>query len=167
MENEQSILKELNSSLGTKFESSEDRLHSLSQLGNIVLLNSTLSSLSGILMKIANDVRFLASGPRSGFGELYIPENEPGSSIMPGKVNPTQCESMTMVASQVIGNHTAITLANSLANFESNSFKPLIANNTLRNLSLLTCSIRSFRLHCAEGMGYIDSKIEENKNYKI
>lgn len=167
IEKETKMLQEINDYYGIKFESAQDRLNTLSQLAPIVELNATMSSLASILMKLANDVRFLSSGPRSGIGELTIPENEPGSSIMPGKVNPTQCESMTMVASQVIGNHNAITIANSLALFESNSFKPLIANNTLRNLTLLIDSLKSFRLNCAVGMSYIEKKIEENRNIRI
>ena len=131
-------------------------------------MSGTLSSLASVLMKLANDVRFLASGPRSGFCELTIPENEPGSSIMPGKVNPTQCESLTMVASQVIGNHTAVTIANSSALFESNCFKPLIANNVLRSVRLISDGLRSFRTNCAVGIELNLKKIEENVgNFKL
>ena len=119
-------------------------------------------------MKISNDVRFLASGPRSGFCEITIPENEPGSSIMPGKVNPTQCESLTMVSSQVIGDHTAVTIANSSSLFESNSFKPLISNNVLRSARLLSDGLRSFRTNCAVGIELNLKKIEENsREFKI
>jgi fumarate hydratase class II len=106
-------------------------------------------------MKFSNDIRFLSSGPRSGFGEMTIPENEPGSSIMPGKVNPTQCESLTMVSAQVIGNHNAVTIANAAGLFESSAYKPLIANNTLRSIILLSDGFRSFRQNCAVGIEYI------------
>lgn len=143
---------------------SADRIVALSEMNPIVELSATLSNLASTLFKLANDVRFLSSGPRSGFGELTIPENEPGSSIMPGKVNPTQCESLTMVASQVIGNHNAVTIANASALFESNSFKPLIGNNTLRSVKLLSDGIRSFRLNCAVGIEIIENTIEENLN---
>ena len=145
-------------------KSADDRIVALSELSKVVELSGTLSNLASVLMKLSNDVRFLSSGPRSGFGELTIPENEPGSSIMPGKVNPTQCESLTMVAGQVIGNHTAVTIGNSAALFESNSFKPLIGNNTLRSIRLLTDGIRSFRLNCAVGIEVIENRIEENLN---
>ncbi|GHH43094.1 hypothetical protein GCM10007982_09410 [Helicobacter pylori] len=103
-------------------------------------------------MKIANDIRWLASGPRCGLGELNIPENEPGSSIMPGKVNPTQCEAMTMVAVQVMGNDTAIGIAASQGNFELNVFKPVIIYNFLQSLRLLSDSMESFNIHCAIGI---------------
>src|SRR5260370_9033392 len=102
-------------------------------------------------MKIANDVRWLASGPRAGLGELRIPENEPGSSIMPGKVNPTQSEALTMACVQVIGNDTAIALAGSMGNFELNVFNPVIIHNFLHSVRLLTDGCRSFRDHCFEG----------------
>jgi len=103
-------------------------------------------------MKIANDIRWLASGPRCGFGELTIPENEPGSSIMPGKVNPTQCESLTMVAVQVMGNDAAIGFAGSQGNFELNVFKPVIIYNFLHSVRLLAAACQSFREHCASGI---------------
>jgi fumarate hydratase class II len=103
-------------------------------------------------MKIANDVRWMGSGPRCGLGELSLPENEPGSSIMPGKVNPTQCEAMTMVCVQVIGNDTAVAVAGSQGNFELNVFKPLIIHNVLHSIRLLGDSCRSFTDHCVEGL---------------
>src|SRR6516225_6134875 len=107
---------------------------------------------AGSLMKIANDVRWLASGPRCGIGEFSIPENEPGSSIMPGKVNPTQCEAVTMVAVQVHGNHAAIAFAGSQGNFELNVFKPVIIHNFLHSVRLLTDVSRSFVRHCVVGI---------------
>jgi fumarate hydratase class II len=143
------------------FSSVKNRINSLSQLSNIVNLSANLSSLATVLMKISNDIRFLSSGPRSGFGELTVPENEPGSSIMPGKVNPTQCESLTMVAAQVMGCHQAISIANSSSLFESSTYKPLIANNVLRSLRLLSDGCRSFRLNCVNGIEIIETKMKE------
>jgi fumarate hydratase class II len=116
--------------------------------------------LAGSLLKIANDIRWLASGPRCGLGELVLPKNEPGSSIMPGKVNPTQAESLTMVAVQVMGNNTAVQLAASQGNFELNVFKPLIAHNLLESIELLSGSCTSFRKHCIEGLQTKESRIE-------
>jgi fumarate hydratase class II len=153
---EAELLKEINNNFGLKLQSAEDRIVALSELTPIVELSGSLNNLATVAMKISNDIRFLSSGPRSGFGELTIPENEPGSSIMPGKVNPTQCESLTMVCSQVIGNHTAVSIANAAGLFESNTYKPLIANNTLRSVRLLSDGFKSFRLNCAVGIGYID-----------
>jgi fumarate hydratase class II len=112
-------------------------------------------------MKIANDVRLLASGPRCGLGELVLPENEPGSSIMPGKVNPTQCESLTMVAVQVMGNNTAVQMAASQGNFELNVFKPLIARNLLESIDLLAGACGGFREHCLEGLRADEGRIAE------
>lgn len=162
--NEKKILEQINKDFNGNFQSQESRIMALSQLTPVVELSATLNNLATICMKMANDVRFLSSGPRSGYGELAVPENEPGSSIMPGKVNPTQCESLTMVASQVIGNHTAVSIANSSALFESNHFKPLIANNTLRSVRLLTDGLRSFRTNCAIGIELIEGRIKENLN---
>jgi len=111
-------------------------------------------------MKIANDIRWLSSGPRCGIGEISIPENEPGSSIMPGKVNPTQSESMTMVCVQVFGNNAAVQFAASQGNFELNVFKPVIAHNVLESIALLTGGCTSFREHCVEGLQANESRIE-------
>jgi fumarate hydratase class II len=108
--------------------------------------------LAGSLLKIANDIRWLGSGPRCGLGELVLPENEPGSSIMPGKVNPTQCEAATMVALQVMGNNTAVQMAAGQGNFELNVFKPLIAHNLLESIELLRGACAGFREHCVAGM---------------
>jgi fumarate hydratase class II len=118
-------------------------------------------------MKVANDIRWLGSGPRCGLGELVLPENEPGSSIMPGKVNPTQCESLTMVAVQVMGNNTAVQLAASQGNFELNVFKPLIAHNTLESIELLAGACRSFREHCIEGLRADEQRIERLLNQSL
>ncbi len=127
----------------------------------VVGVSGALKQTACALMKIANDVRWLASGPRCGIGEIKIPENEPGSSIMPGKVNPTQCEAMTMVCCQVIGNDTAIGLAGSQGNFELNVFKPAMIYAALQSIRLLGDASRSFRIHCAEGIEPNRERIEE------
>lgn len=124
-------------------------------------MHGALRSLAADLMKIANDVRFLASGPRSGIGELTIPANEPGSSIMPGKVNPTQCEALTMVAAQVMGNDTTINVAASQGNFELNVYKPVIIYNFLQSVRLLADGMRSFRIHCLEGLEANEDAMQE------
>jgi fumarate hydratase class II len=113
-------------------------------------------------MKIANDIRWLGSGPRCGFGELALPANEPGSSIMPGKVNPTQSEAMTMVCCQVMGNHTAITIGGSQGNFELNVFKPLMIHNFMHSVDLLTDACRTFRARCVEGLVAVESNIQSH-----
>ena len=112
-------------------------------------------------MKIANDVRWLASGPRSGIGEIRIPENEPGSSIMPGKVNPTQCEALTMACAQVLGNDVAINVGGSSGNFELNVFRPMVAHNFLQSVRLLADGMRSFNDHCAVGLEPNRERIDE------
>jgi len=124
----------------------------LSSHGEFVFASGALKSLATSLMKIANDLRWLASGPRCGLGELTLPENEPGSSIMPGKVNPTQCEAVTMVSVQVMGNDTAIGIAASMGNFELNVFKPVIIHNFLHSVRLLSDACHSFTEHCITGI---------------
>ena len=126
------------------------------------IASGALKTLADSLMKIANDVRWLASGPRAGLGELMLPENEPGSSIMPGKVNPTQSEAMTMVAVQVFGNDAAIGFAGSQGNFELNVFKPVIIYNFLHSVRLLTDACRSFTDHCIDGMELDYQRIEQH-----
>ena len=116
------------------------------------------------LMKIANDVRFLGSGPRAGYGELILPSNEPGSSIMPGKVNPTQCEAVTMVCVKVIGNHNGITMAGSHGHFELNVFKPLIIHNILQSIEIMSDSCKTFAMYCVKG---IKADKKELKNFWI
>src|SRR5207247_4511833 len=133
---------------GLPFRSHPNKFASLSAHDEIVFASGALKTLSASLMKIANDIRWLASGPRCGLGELTLPENEPGSSIMPGKVNPTQCEAMTMVAVQVMGNDAAIGFAGSQGNFELNVFKPVIIFNYLRSVELLADVCNSFVDHC-------------------
>jgi fumarate hydratase, class II len=137
---------------GLPFLSHPNKFAALSAHDELVFASGALKTLAASLMKIANDVRWLASGPRAGFGELVLPENEPGSSIMPGKVNPTQSEAMTMVAVQVMGNDAAIGFAGSQGNFELNVYKPVIIYNFLHSVRLLTDTCRSFREHCVAGM---------------
>ncbi len=148
------------------FTSAPNKFTALSSHGEFVLASGALKSLAASLMKIANDIRWLASGPRCGLGELSLPENEPGSSIMPGKVNPTQCEAVTMVAVQVMGNDAAIGIAASQGNFELNVFKPLIIHNFLHSVRLLTDACRSFRDHCIVGIevnrGTIDGYVQNS-----
>lgn len=137
---------------GLPFVSADNKFHGLTSHDQIVYTHGALKALAADLMKIANDVRWLASGPRSGIGELTIPENEPGSSIMPGKVNPTQSEAMTMVACQVMGNDAVIGFAASQGNFELNVFKPVIIHNFLQSVRLLSDAMNSFNEHCAVGI---------------
>ena len=137
---------------GQPFKSHPNKFAALSAHDEIVFASGALKTLAGSLMKIANDVRWLASGPRAGLGELILPENEPGSSIMPGKVNPTQSEAMTMVAVQVFGNDAAIGFAGSQGNFQLNVFKPVMIHNFLNSVHLLADACRSFVNHCANGM---------------
>ena len=113
------------------------------------------------LMKVANDIRFLGSGPRAGYGELILPENEPGSSIMPGKINPTQCEAVTMVCVKVIGNHNGITMAGSHGHFELNVFKPLIIHNILQSIKIMSDSTKSFAKYCVSGIKADKKRIKE------
>ncbi|MDA0803901.1 MAG: class II fumarate hydratase [Planctomycetota bacterium] len=137
---------------GLAFTSAPNKFAGLAGHEGMAQLSGALTVLAGALMKIANDIRWLASGPRCGIGELVIPENEPGSSIMPGKVNPTQCESMTMVCVQVMGNNTAVQFAASQGNFELNVYKPVIAHNVLESTELLAGTCNAFREFCAEGI---------------
>jgi fumarate hydratase, class II len=146
--------------LGLPFTSAPNKFQALAGHEPLAAAHGALTVLAGSLMKIANDIRWLASGPRCGLGELVIPENEPGSSIMPGKVNPTQAESLTMVAVQVMGNNTAVQLAASQGNFELNVFKPVIAHNVLESIELLAGACTSFRAHCIEGLRANESRIE-------
>lgn len=134
------------------YTSSINKFHALSSKDELVFLHGALKALAGDLMKIANDVRWLASGPRCGLGEIRIPANEPGSSIMPGKVNPTQPEALTMVAVQVMANDVAVGMANSQGNFELNVFMPLIIHNVLHSIGLLADGIRSFNYKCVQGL---------------
>ena len=147
---------------GKPFITAENKFHALTSLDEMVFAHGAVKALAADMMKIANDVRWLASGPRCGLGEIRIPENEPGSSIMPGKVNPTQCEQVTMVAVQVMGNDAAIGLAASQGNFELNVFLPVTAYNFLQSVRLLSESIRSFTANCVRGIRADRAKMSEN-----
>ena len=147
--------------IGLPFSSASNKFQALAGHEPLAATHGALTVLAGSLFKLANDIRWLASGPRCGLGELLIPENEPGSSIMPGKVNPTQCESLTMVAVQVMGNNTAVQMAASQGNFELNVFKPLIAHNLLESIALLAGACHGFRQFCLEGLQPNQSRIQQ------
>lgn len=153
--------------LSVPFRSASNKFHALTSHDQLAYVHGALKALSGDLMKIANDVRFLASGPRSGIGELIIPENEPGSSIMPGKVNPTQSEAMTMVVCQVLGNDTTIGFAASQGNFQLNVFKPVIIYNFLQSCRLLSDVMISFDEHCAQGIKPNTAVIDKHLNHSL
>jgi len=146
------LAAQLRSRIGLEFISAPNKFAALAAHDELVSAHGALKTLAVALMKIANDVRWLASGPRSGLGEITIPENEPGSSIMPGKVNPTQCEAMTMLCCQVLGNDVAINIGGASGNFELNVFKPLLAHNFLQSARLLADGMHSFDEHCARGI---------------
>ena len=156
----EAVAVRLSERLSTAFSSAPNKFQALAGHEALAAAHGALTVLAGSLMKIANDIRWLGSGPRCGLGELVLPENEPGSSIMPGKVNPTQCESLTMVAVQVMGNNTAVQLAASQGNFELNVFKPLIAHNVLESIELLAGACTSFREHCIDGLKADAQRIE-------
>lgn len=147
---------------GLPFRSARNKFEALAAHDALVEASGSLKTLAASLMKIANDIRWLASGPRCGIGELTIPENEPGSSIMPGKVNPTQSEAMTMVCAQVMGNDVAVTIGGSQGNFELNVFKPLIIHNVLQSVRLLAAACVSFDEHCAKGIQANRANIEKH-----
>ncbi|PLT31247.1 class II fumarate hydratase [Peribacillus deserti] len=152
---------------GYPFQASSNTFHALTSHDELVHVHGAVKGLAADMMKIANDVRWLASGPRCGIGEITIPANEPGSSIMPGKVNPTQSEAVTMAAVQIFGNDAAIGFASSQGNFELNVFKPVIIYNFLQSIRLLADSIRSFNEHCMKGMTANPEKINENLNRSL
>ncbi len=147
---------------GVAFRTAENKFHALTSKDELVFAHGALKALAADLMKIANDVRWLASGPRLGLGEIRIPENEPGSSIMPGKVNPTQCEAVTMVSAQVMGNDATIGFAASQGNFELNVFMPILAYNFLQSARLLADVMESFRANCVSGIVADRAKMKEN-----
>ena len=147
---------------GLPFESNPNKFHALTSADRLVFAHGAMKALAADMMKIANDVRWLSSGPRCGLGEIHIPENEPGSSIMPGKVNPTQCEAVTMIAVQVIGNDTAVGMAASQGNFQLNVFLPVMAYNFLQSARLLTDGILSFDERCVSGITSNREKMSEN-----
>jgi len=156
------IVNEIKKITKFPFKSANNKFAELAAHDSIVNFSGTLNTIAVSLMKISNDIRFLGSGPRAGFGELILPENEPGSSIMPGKINPTQCEAVTMVCIKVIGNHTGITLAGSHGHFELNVFKPLIAHNILQSIEILADSTKNFALYCVKGIKANNKKINEH-----
>ena len=143
------------------FTSAANKFEALASNDAYVFVHGAINSVATGLFKIANDIRLLGSGPRSGLGELILPENEPGSSIMPGKVNPTQCEAMTMVCCQVFGNHTTITVAGSQGHFELNVYKPVLAYCMMHSIQLLADVARSFTEHCVEGIRADEKRIRE------
>ncbi len=146
------IINEIKKITKLPFKPTKNKFASLAAHDQIVNFSGTLNTTAVCLMKIANDIRFLGSGPRAGYGELILPANEPGSSIMPGKINPTQSEAVTMVCVKVIGNHNGITMAGSHGHFELNVFKPLIAHNILQSIDLLADSSKNFSLFCIKGL---------------
>lgn len=152
---------------GKSFETAPNKFHALTAKDALVFCHGAMKALAADLMKIANDVRWLASGPRCGIGEIIIPENEPGSSIMPGKVNPTQCEALTMVCVKVMGNDAAIGFAASQGNFQLNVFMPVLICSFLESARLLADAMHSFNLHCAEGILPNLKKIDENMNKSL
>ncbi|AMK18395.1 MULTISPECIES: class II fumarate hydratase [Sphingobium] len=155
------IAREIAAITGLPFRTADNKFEALASNDPLVHLSSTLSTLAVALTKIANDIRLLGSGPRSGLGELDLPANEPGSSIMPGKVNPTQCEMLTMVAAQVIGNHQAVTVGGLQGHLELNVFKPMIGAAVLRSVHLLSVGMDSFAARCVEGLEANEGRIAE------
>ena len=157
----EAVAKELARLTGENLVTAPNKFEALASCDALVHAHGALKTLAASLMKIANDVRWLASGPRSGIGEIRIPENEPGSSIMPGKVNPTQCEALTMACAQVLGNDVAINVGGSSGNFELNVFRPMVAHNFLQSVRLLADGMRSFNDHCAIGIEPNRERIDE------
>jgi fumarate hydratase class II len=155
------VAAHLSEQTGISFVEANNKFAALAAHDGLVALHGALKTLAVALMKIANDIRWLASGPRSGLGELSLPENEPGSSIMPGKVNPTQCEAITMLCCQVMGNDVAIGIGGASGNFELNVFKPLIAHNLLQSIRLLADGMLSFERHCVQGIAAREERIAE------
>ena len=161
------IVKEISKITKLPFKPIGNKFAALAAHDEIVNFSGTLNTTAVCLMKIANDIRFLGSGPRAGYGELILPANEPGSSIMPGKVNPTQSEAVTMVCVKVIGNHNGITMAGSHGHFELNVFKPLIAHNILQSIDLLADSTKNFSLYCIKGLKADKIKINQFLNNSL
>ena len=156
------IVKEITKFTKIPFKPAINKFAELAAHDSIVNFSGTLNTCAVALMKISNDIRFLGSGPRAGYGELILPENEPGSSIMPGKVNPTQCEAVTMVCVKVIGNHNGITIAGSHGHFELNVFKPLIAHNILQSIDIIADSTQNFAQYCVKGIKANKKRIQEH-----
>lgn len=155
------VAKEVSKITGLEFETAPNKFEALAAHDAIVEASGALNTVAVSLFKIANDIRYLGSGPRCGYGELHLPENEPGSSIMPGKVNPTQNEALTMVATQVFGNHSAITFAGASGQFELNVFKPVLAANLLRSIRLIADGADSFRIHCVDDITANEKRINQ------
>ena len=154
------IIREINKYCKIPFKPAPNKFAELAAHDAIVSMSGSLNACAVALMKISNDIRFLGSGPRAGYGELILPENEPGSSIMPGKVNPTQSEAVTMVCAKVMGNHSGVTIAGSNGHFELNVFKPLIAENVLQSIDILSDSIKNFSNYCVKGLKADKKKIQ-------
>ena len=161
------VAKEIADITGANFRTEKNKFHALTSKCELVFCHGALKALAADLFKIANDIRWLASGPRLGLGEITIPENEPGSSIMPGKVNPTQCEALTMVATKVMGNDATIGFAASQGNFELNVFMPVIINSFLESVNLLSDAIESFTVNCVRGIEANREKMKENLNNSL
>lgn len=161
------IAAEISTITGLKFQTAPNKFEALASHDALVEAHGALNVIACSLMKIANDIRFLGSGPRCGFGELSLPENEPGSSIMPGKVNPTQCEAVTMVAAQVMGNQTAVSVAGASGQFELNVFKPVMIMNVLQSIRLLSDASRSFTKHCVVGIEANEKRINHLLNESL
>ena len=157
----EAIAEEVSRMTGIEFGTAPNKFEALASHDTMVHASAALSTLSVSLFKIANDIRFLGSGPRCGFGELRLPENEPGSSIMPGKVNPTQCEALTMICAQVVGNHTAMTVSGMSGQFELNVFKPVIIRNLLHSIRILSDGMTSFEKHLVVGIEADENRITE------
>ena len=160
----ENVAKNIAKLTGLPFITAENKFEALAAHDAIVEAHGALKTVAVSLMKIANDIRLLASGPRCGIGELFIPDNEPGSSIMPGKVNPTQCEAMTMVAAQVLGNDVAINIGGASGHFELNVFKPMMIYNFLHSARLIGDVCNSFNEKCAKGIAPIKENIDRNLN---
>jgi len=156
------IIKEIARYTKIPFKPAQNKFAELAAHDSIVNFSGALNTCAVALMKISNDIRFLGSGPRAGYGELILPENEPGSSIMPGKVNPTQCEAVTMVCANVMGNHTGITIAGSHGHFELNVFKPMIAHSILQSIDLIADSTKNFATYCVKGIKANKKRIKEH-----
>jgi fumarate hydratase class II len=158
----EAVAKEISELTSLPFRTAENKFEALGGQDSIIELSGSLKVIAASLFKIANDIRWLASGPRSGIGEITLPANEPGSSIMPGKVNPTQCEAMTMLCTQVMGNDTTITVAGASGNFELNVYRPVIAYNILQSIRLLSDGCRSFTKNAVKGIEPNQKRIDHN-----
>jgi fumarate hydratase class II len=161
------VAKKIGELTGQPFKTAENKFEYLASHDVMVEVSGALKSLATALNKIANDIRWMASGPRAGLAEIEIPENEPGSSIMPGKVNPTQSEAMTMVCAQVIGNDVAVAVGAASGNFELNVFKPVIIHNVLNSIRLIADACESFNEHCAKGIKPIRENLEKYLNSSL